>query len=205
MRYTGPKNKVARREGQDLGLKTPGSNAHASLLRRINILPGAHSQKRRRKPSEYGLQLREKQKVRSIYGLSEGQFKRYFTAALAKKGRTGEAFLQTLESRLDNVIYRLAITPTRASARQLVGHGHVLVNNKKINIPSFLVKKDDLITSTDKGMKIPFIAKLLKDKNPHLPLWLARKGPVGKVVKIPSREEIEGEINEQLIVEYYSR
>ena len=205
MRYTGPKNKVARREGQDLGLKTPGSNAHASLLRRINILPGAHSQKRRKKPSEYGLQLREKQKTRSIYGLGERQFKRYFVVALAKKGRTGEAFLQTLESRLDNVIYRLAFTPTRAAARQLVGHGHVLVNGKKINIPSALVKKDDLVTVDDKGMKIPFVANLLEEKNPHLPVWLVRKGPVGKVIKIPLREEIEGEINEQLIVEYYSR
>lgn len=205
MRYTGPKNKLARREGLDLGLKTPGSNAHASLLRRINILPGAHSQKRRKKPSEYGLQLREKQKVRSIYGLGERQFKRYFVAALAKKGKTGEAFLQTLESRLDNVLYRLAITPTRASARQLVGHGHVLVNNKKVNIPSYLLKKDDVIVLVDKGMKIPAIAKLLEEKNPHLPIWLERKGPVGKVVKIPERKEIEGEIDEQLIVEYYSR
>lgn len=205
MRYTGPKNKVARREGQDLGLKTSGSNAHASLLRRINILPGAHSQKRRKKPSEYGLQLREKQKARSIYGLGERQFKRYFVAALAKKGRTGEAFLQTLELRLDNVLYRLALTPTRASARQLVGHGHVLVNGKKINIPSALAKKDDVVAVDDKGMKIPAVAKLLEEKNPHLPVWLARKGPVGKVIKIPQREEIEGEIDEQLIVEYYSR
>lgn len=205
MRYTGPKNKVARREGQDLGLKTPGSNAHASLLRRINILPGSHSQKRRKKPSEYSLQLREKQKVRSIYGLGERQFKRYFMAALAKKGKTGEALLQTLELRLDNILYRLAITPTRSSARQLVSHGHVLVNDKKVNIPSYLVKKDDVIGLINKALKIPAVAKLLEEKNPHLPIWLERKGPVGKVMKIPERKEIEGEIDEQLIVEYYSR
>ncbi len=204
-RYTGPKNKLARREAMDLGLKTPGSNAHGSLLRRINILPGAHGQKRRRKPSEFAIQLREKQKARRTYGLLERQFRRYFDHARKRKGTTGEAFLQMLEERLDNVVYRLSMAPTRAAARQLVSHGHVLVDGKKVNIPSFSVRKDQVITLSEKGLKIPAISKMLEEKNPHLPAWLQRKGPGGKVVKIPLRDEIETDINEQLIVEYYSR
>lgn len=204
-RYLGSKNKLARREGMDLGLKTPGTAAHAALLRRINILPGIHGQKRKRKPSDFALQLREKQKAKRIYGLMERQFSKYFKKALKRKGSTGEAFLQTLETRLDNIVYRLALAPTRAAARQLVSHKHVQVNGKTVNIPSYFVAKDDIITISQKASKIPAIAKLLEDKNPHLPTWLVRKGPVGKVVKIPSREEIETDINEQLIVEYYSR
>lgn len=205
MRYTGPKNKLARREGQDLGLKTVGSHAHASLLRRINIMPGAIGQKRRRKPSEFGLQLREKQKTRRIYGLTEKQFKNLFEEAFKKKGSTGERFLESLETRLDNIVYRLAFTPTRTFARQLVGHGHILVDNKKVTIPSCRLRPDQIITLSAKALKIPVIAKLLEDKKPHLPVWLERKGPVGKVVRAPLREDIEEEIEEQLIVEYYSR
>lgn len=204
-RYLGPKNKLARREGQDLGLKTPGMAAHASLLRRLNILPGIHGQKRRKKPSEFALQLREKQKAKRIYGVFERQFRRYFEKALKKKESTGETLLQMLETRLDNVVYRLALAPTRAAARQLVTHGHVQVDGKKVDIPSYSVKKDEVIILLPKAMKIPAVARMLEDKNPHLPSWLARKGPVGKVIKIPSREEIETDINEPLIVEYYSR
>lgn len=204
-RYLGPKNKLARREAVDLGLKTPGSAAQAALLRRLNILPGVHGQKRRRKPSEYALQLREKQKARRAYGVLERQFHRYFEKALKRKGATGEALLQTLETRLDNVVYRLALAPTRAAARQLVSHGHVRVEGEIVSVPSYAVRKDEVITLSDKALKIPAIAKMLEDKNPHLPSWLQRKGPGGKVVKIPSREEIETDINEQLIVEYYSR
>ena len=204
-RYTGPKNRIARREGQDLGFKTPGSSAHASLLRKINIPPGMHGQKRKRKPSEYAIQLREKQKAKRIYGTLERQFKNYFQEALKKKATTGEALLQRLETRLDNVIFRLALCPTRAGARQLVSHGHVLVDGKKVNIPSFSVKKDQVIALSDKATKIPAVAKMLEDKNPHLPAWLERKGPFGKVLKIPSRDEIETELDESQIVEYYSR
>ncbi len=205
-RYTGPKNKLARREGVDLGLKTPGSNAHASLLRRINITPGAiRSQKRRRKPSEFALQLREKQKARRIYGILERQFRRYFEKALKRKGSTGETFLQLLECRLDNVVYRLNLAPTRAAARQLVSHGHTLVNGQKVNIPSYVIRKDDVVNLDDKATKIPAVKKMLEDKNPHLPVWLTRKGPAGKVLNIPERSGIETDINEQLIVEYYSR
>ncbi|MFH0864055.1 MAG: 30S ribosomal protein S4 [Candidatus Gottesmanbacteria bacterium] len=204
-KYNGPKNKLARREGIDLGLKTPGSHAHASLLRKLNILPGMHGQKRKRKPSEFSIQLREKQKARRIYGVLERQFRRYFNSALKKKGTTGEALLQTLETRLDNIVYRLALVPTRAAARQLVSHGHVSVNGQKVNIPSYIVRINDVINISDKASKIPAIAKMLEDKNPHLPVWLERKGPAGKIIKIPTRSEIETDINEQLIVEYYSR
>lgn len=204
-RYLGPKNKLARREGVDLGLKTPGTAAHASLLRRLNILPGIHGQKRRKKPSDFALQLREKQKAKRIYGVLERQFRRYFENALKKKGATGEALLQLLETRLDNVVYRLALAPTRAAARQLVSHGHVQVNGKNVTIPSYLVKKGEVITISEKTTKIPAVAKILMDKNPHLPVWLERSGPAGRILKVPSREEIETDLNEQLIVEYYSR
>ncbi len=204
-RYTGPKNRLARREGQDLGLKTAGMGAHASLLRRINIPPGIHGQKRRRKPSEYALQLREKQKARRIYGVLEKQFRRYFEKALKKRGTTGEALLQALETRLDNLLYRLNLAPTRAAARQIVSHGHVLVDGKKVNVPSYAVKKDQVVSLSSKGAKIPAVEKLLEEKNPILPVWLERKGPAGKVLKIPERQEIETDLNESLIVEYYSR
>lgn len=204
-RYLGPKNRIARREGQDLGLKTPGVASHASLLRRINISPGMHGQKKKKKPSEYAIQLREKQKAKRIYGILERQFKRYFEEALKRKGTTGEVLLQRLETRLDNVLYRLALVPTRAAARQLIGHDHVQVNGQKVNIPSYSLKKDDVVNLSEKATKIPAVAKMLEDKNPHLPVWLERKGPIGKVVKIPSRDEIETELDESQIVEYYSR
>ena len=130
-RYRGPKNRIARREGIDLGLKTPGSAAHANLMKRLKITPGMHGQKRKRKPSDYGIQLREKQKVKRLYGLLEKQFKNYFAKASSHTQNTGEVLLSLLERRLDNVIYRLNLAPTRTSARQFVTHGHVLVDNKK--------------------------------------------------------------------------
>lgn len=204
-RYTGPKNRLSRREGIDLGMKTPGSGAHASLLRRLNIPPGQHGQKGRRKPSDYALQLREKQKARRMYGVSERQFRNYYRKALKIKGNTGEALLQYLERRLDNVLYKLSLAPTRASARQLITHGHVLVNNQKLSIPSYQTKLDEMITLKANGMAIPSVKKLLDEKNPQIPAWLERKGPVGRLVRIPERSEIGADINEQLIVEYYSR
>lgn len=204
-RYTGPKNKLARREGADLGMKTSGSHAHAVLLRRLNVPPGQHGPKGKRKPSGYALQLREKQKAKRIYGVLEKQFRRYFDSALKFKGNTGEALLQQLERRLDNILYRLALTPTRASARQFVTHGHVLVNGRKMSIPSYEVKVDDVVTLSATGLGIPAVKKQLDEKNAPLPEWLERKGPVGKLVRVPGRTQIEADINEQLIVEYYSR
>jgi len=204
-RYTGPKNRLARREGTDLGLKTPGSKAHAGLLRRLNVPPGQHGPKGKRKISDYGLQLREKQKAKRIYGVMEKQFRNYFNEALKIKGNTGVALITHLERRLDNCIYRLSLSPTRAAARQLIGHGHVLVNNKRMNIPSYQVKMEDVITLKPKALQVPSVKKLQEEKNPQIPAWLERKGVAGKIVRLPERTEAEADINEQLIVEYYSR
>ncbi len=204
-RYRGPKNRLARREGTDLGLKTVGTKSHASLLRRLNIPPGQHGPKGRRKLSDYGLQLREKQKARRIYGVLEKQFRNYYQEALKVKGNTGETLLVQLERRLDNVIYRLGFAPTRSAARQYVSHGHIRVNNQKINFPSYQVRIGEVITLTDKARNIPVVKKLLSDEKPVIPSWLERKAAVGKVVRLPKREDIDADINEQLIVEYYSR
>ena len=204
-RYTGPKNRLARSEGVDLGLKSLGSKARASLLRRLNVPPGQHGPKGRRKISGYAQQLREKQKARRLYGVLERQFRRYFEKALKFKGNTGEALMQQLERRLDNIIYRLGFAPTRASARQLITHGHVVVNDQKLSFPSYQARPNDVITLTSKGLSVPAVKKLLEEKNPVIPAWLDRKGPVGKLVKVPTRSEIEAEIKEQMIVEFYSR
>jgi small subunit ribosomal protein S4 len=204
-RYTGPRNRLARREGVDLGLKTPGSHAHASLLKRLSVPPGQHGPKGKRKMSGFGEQLREKQKARRMYGILERQFQGYFATAKKFKGNTGEALLQSLECRLDNLLYRLSLAPTRPSARQFVTHGHVLVNDKKVSIPSYHVAVGDVISFKPKGVEIPAVKKLLEDKNPVVPTWLERKGGFGKLLKLPERSEIQVDINEQLIVEFYSR
>lgn len=204
-RYLGPKNKLARREKLDLEFKTPGTSAHASLLRRLNISPGVHGQKRRRRPSDYAVQLREKQKIKRIYGVLEKQFKNYFLEASKKKADAGLNLLKLLEKRLDNVVYRLRLVPTRAAARQLVVHGHVMVDNKRVNIPSYKVKKGEVINLKDRSLKIPLIKKMLSEKDLITPSWLKRKGPVGKIINEPKREDIRADINEYLIVEYYSR
>ncbi len=204
-RYTGPKNRLARREGIDLGFKTLGSKSHASLLRRLNVPPGQHGNKGRRKPSDYGIQLREKQKVKRMYGVLERQFRRYFDHARKWRGNTGEKLLEFLERRLDNTIYRLGLAPTRFSARQLVSHGHVLVDGKKVNIPSFAVSIGSVISLKPKAMEIPAIKKMLDEKT-FMPIeWLNRQGPVGKIARIPQRADVKEDINEQLIVEHYSR
>jgi small subunit ribosomal protein S4 len=204
-RYTGAKNRLARREGSDLGLKTAGSSSHAALLRRLKIIPGQHGQKGRRKTSDYGLQLREKQKVKRIYGMMERQFVKYFKEASREPRNTGEALLTLLERRLDNVLYRMNLAPTRAFARQLVSHCHVKVDNKRVNIPSFLVRAGMVITIKQKMLDNPTIKKLLEEKAPNLAGWLERKGPVGKVIRLPKREDVTEDINEQLIIEFYSR
>lgn len=204
-RYTGPKNRLARREGTDLGLKTEGSNAHASLLRKINIIPGIHGQKRVRRLSDYGKQLREKQKAKKIYGILERQFKKYYKKAAKYKGATGPTLLRLLETRLDNAVYRLGFTPTRASARQIVNHGHVLVDNKKVSIPSFELKPGHVITLKPNTINIPTIKKALENKSITVQSWLSRKGAAGKVERYPEEKDFIEKVNEQLIVEYYSR
>lgn len=204
-RYRGPKNRLARRERIDLGLKTPGSHAHAQLLKRLNVMPGAHGHRNRGKLSDFGTQLREKQKAKRIYGVLEKQFRNYYKKALKVTGNTGEFLLQQLECRLDNVLYRLYLAPTRTAARQMITHGHVQINNKKVTIPSYQVSIDEMIALTKKGMEIPSVKKLIDEKPPASSEWLERMGPVGKVLHIPLRTQIPEEINEQLIVEYYSR
>lgn len=205
-RYTGPKNKLARREGTDLSLKTTGSRAHAQLLKRIKILPGQNIQKKSRKKfSDYGLQLREKQKVKRMYGILERQFRKYFQIATRETRNTGEALLTTLERRLDNVLYRLNLAPTRAFARQMVSHGHIEVDGKKTDIPSFQVNSGMVVNFKNKMLQSPALKKILEEKDLRIPLWLQRSGPMGKIVKLPKREDIVEEINEQLIIEFYSR
>lgn len=204
-RYRGPKNKLARREGTDLGLKTVGGSAHNQLLRRIKIIPGQHGVKGRRKTSDYGIQLRQKQKVKRMYGLLEKQFRKYFDIATREKGNTGAALLILLERRLDNVLYRLRLAPTRTAARQFVTHGHVLVDGKKVSIPSYLVKPGAVISIKAKFLEIPLMKKLLEEKELSIPAWLVRKGPVGKVEKFPQRSDVLEDIDEQLIIEFYSR
>lgn len=204
-RYTGPKNRLSRREGMDLGVKTIGSHAHASMLKRLNIIPGSHGVKGRRKISDFGTQLREKQKVKRMYGLLERQFRRTFDHAKKWKGNTGDMLLQFLERRLDNLLYRVGLAPTRALARQLVSHGHVLVDGGKVTIPSYLVRVGTVVTLKPKGAEIPAVKKMLEDQNRVTSAWLERKGPAAKVIRLPERSDITEDISEQLIIEYYSR
>ncbi len=205
-RYTGPTNRLSRKEGIDLGFKTVGSHAHASLLRRLNVPPGQHGPKgSKRKVSSYGQQLREKQKVKRMYGLLERQFRRYYAMARKWRGNTGDMLVQFLERRLDNTIYRMGLAPTRTSARQFVSHGHIMVNGARVNIPSYLVDVDQVIALKPKGANIPAVKKLLEDKTFAPPEWLARQGPAGKIVRLPERADVKEDINTQYIVEYYSR
>ena len=199
-RYTGPKHKLCRAEGVAIcGL------AKCPVIRKNAGPPGQHGQKRRRKQSDYGIQLREKQKVKRMYGVLEKQFKKTYDKASRTKAATGEALLQMLEIRLDNVVYRLNLAETRPQARQLVSHGHVLVAGKKVTIPSYSVKIGDIISLSQKASNLNFVKKLAEDKNRKVPAWLEKKATVGKVKAKPQREDIDIDINERLIVEYYSR
>lgn len=206
MRYTGPRNRLARREGLDLNLKTLGSNAQGSLMRRMNIRPGQRPNTRYSKMTEYGAQLREKQKIRRMYGVTESQLSRYFDESNKAKGNTSTLLVEHLELRLDNVVYRMGFAPTRAAARQLVNHGHFQLNKKKATIPSQQVKVDDVITlKKAKTASIPYVKELLDQKNPTLPEWLERKATVGKVVDKPGVDSLAEEINLQAVIEFYSR
>lgn len=200
-RYTGPKHKLCRAEGVSVC-----SLVNCPVVKKNAGLPGQHGAKGRKKLSDYGVQLREKQKVKRIYGLLEKQFKKYYQIASSKKAATGEALLSLLESRLDNVIYRLGLAASRRQARQLVSHGHVTVNNKKVTIPSFNVKINDIITLSPKAARLDFINKLQEEnKDAKIPDWLEKQALVGKIKLLPKREDIDFGVNEQLIVEYYSR
>jgi len=200
-RHIGPKQKLQRQIGEDLGLKT---NA-LKTARRLAIRPGQHGAKTHRKLSNYGLQLREKQKLKYIYGLLEKQLRKVFTKASKDPAATGTALLSLLERRLDNVVYRSSFALTRASARQLVNHDHFLVNGKKMNIPSYEVKLNDVISmKKSHTAKIPQVAAAIEEQR-IVPAWLEVKATLIKVVKLPAREDITEKIDEQLIVEYYNR
>lgn len=206
MRYTGPKNKIARREGGDLGFKTPGSKAHSNLLKRMNIIPGQHGAKRRRKMTDYAVQLRQKQKLKRIYGLTEKVMKNYIDKASTKRGNTASFLVTLLESRLDNVMYRSGLSPTRAASRQLISHGHISLNDKKVDIPSFQVRTGDVISlRREKTLKIPYIAKSLEKSDNVLPIWLERKGNISKIKNLPDSDSFAEDVNLQLVVEFYSR
>lgn len=206
MRYNGPRNRIARRENMDLGLKTPGSKSHASLLKKINILPGQHGAKGRRKKSEYHRQLREKQKLRFSFGVTETQMKKYFNNASKKRGNTAVFLSEILERRLDNVLYRLGFTPTRPAARQLVTHGHIAVNGKTVRIPSYQVKTNDVITfAKDESKKIPYIDVYRTQADIILPSWLEVKKDEGTMASQPDSSLIEKQVNLRLVVEFYSR
>lgn len=196
--YTGPKNRLSRREGMDLFGK-------GRKLRRATQPPGQHGAKGTGRPTNYGLQLREKQKTKRIYAIIEKQFRGYFETATKVRGKTGEVLLQLLESRLDNVVYRLGFVPTRAMARQLVSHGHILVNGKMLNIPSYQTRPGETVTLDAKAAAIPHVVSQLENNEVVLPAWLERAGITGKINHSPSRAEIDTPVSEQLIVEFYSR
>ena len=198
-RYTGPKHRLCRAEGIALC-----NSPKCPVIRKNAGPPGQHGQKGRRKLSEYGIQLREKQKVKRMYGILERQFKKYYKMASSKKASTGDVMLQILESRLDNVIYRLGLASSRPQARQLVSHGHVNVNGKCVTIPSYNVKIGDIVSLSPKAANLDFIKKLAA-LEVKLQSWLERSATVGKINTLPKRDEIEADINEKLIVEYYSR
>ena len=201
-RYTGPKTRISRRFG--VALFGP-----SKALERKNYGPGMHGPKgSRRKQSEYAVALAEKQKLRYQYGVLEKQFRRYFGIASNRRGVTGEILLQLLETRLDNVIYRLGFANSRSAARQMVSHGHVQVNGRKVDISSSNVKAGDTITVKDKPQSRRLAAKYLElTQITPVPDWLAvdKDQFSGKVARIPTREEIAPIVNEQLIVELYSR
>jgi small subunit ribosomal protein S4 len=198
-RYTGPKRRLSRREGIPLFAKDI-----KSIERKGAIPPGVHGLKRRRRPSEYGIQLREKQKAKRIYGLMERQFKKYIEAAEKVKGATGLELLKILENRLDNVVYRLHFAESRSQARQYVSHGHILVDGKKVDIPSYRVSEGQTLALSSKILDNTQVKKSLEEKD-SIPSWLERKAAIGKVLRSPNRDEMEQSIDEQLIVEYYSR
>src|ERR687894_224670 len=212
-RYTGPVCRLCRREGMKLYLKGARCDSpKCPIVQRQpakNFPPGQHGQRRTRRPSEYGLQLREKQKVRRFYGIMETQFRKHFAEAERRGGVTGDNLLQILESRLDNVVYRLGFADSRKQARQLVRHGHFVVNGRKTNIPSFLVRPNDVVAVRPESRGREYFKDYGEVLNTRrAPDWLIVDTPSlsGKVLQLPAREQIEvPQFNEALIVEHYSR
>jgi small subunit ribosomal protein S4 len=194
-----PKHKLSRRFGLDI-FGTGG----ASLQRRLNTPPGATPGARPRKRSEYALQLNEKQKVKAIYGVMERQFHRYFVEAAHRPGTAGENLLQTLERRLDNVVYRLAYARSRPMARQMVNHGHVRVNGHRVNIPSYLVRPGEIITFSAAALNMPTVIEE-RESHRRLPRWITPEENGGRITDLPERADIDLPISEELIIAFYSR
>ena len=207
-RYIGPVCRLCRREGMKLFLKGERCYTEKCAIEKRGYPPGQHGQRRGRRSLGYGLQLREKQKVKRIYGVLEDQFRRYFETAERTRGITGETLLQLLERRLDNVVYRLGLATSRPQARQLVRHGHFLINGRKVDIPSYSLKQGDVITVLGRSQKNPTLEHAMEEvKGRGIPTWLSFDSAsiAGRVVSMPTREQINLPVQEQLIVELYSK
>jgi small subunit ribosomal protein S4 len=201
-RDTGPRNKLSRREGVDLF-----GNGGESLQRRLDQPPGVHGRdasRRRQRRGDYDRQLREKQKVKRIYGLRERQFRRFYQMAQKSSDLTGTVLLQLLERRLDNIVYRMGWARTRPQARQMVTHGHILVDGRRVNIPSYLVETEQRVALAGRVQRTPDVQELIETFT-GVPEWLQREEAQGMVLRIPHREEIQEPVDEQLVVEFYSR
>ena len=207
-RYTGESCRVCRREGEKLFLKGSRCYTDKCALARRAYAPGQHGQKRK-KQSEYGTQLREKQKAKSFYGVLESQFRKYFEEAARSKGVTGTRLLQILESRLDNVVYRLGLATSRSQARQLVRHGHFEVNGVKVNIPSYLTRVGEVVKVKESSANSEIFKQIVEatENGRPVPTWLEAdlSNRTGKIVALPSRDEIDLPVKEHLIVELYSK
>ena len=199
-RYTGPKSKIARKFGEPIF-------GPDKVLSKKNYPPGQHGNGRKKKSSEYGIQLREKQKAKYTYGVLERQFRNMFDRALASRGITGEVLLQMLESRLDNVVFRLGIAPTRAAARQLVSHRHIVVDGSVVNIPSYSLKPGQLVGVREKSKSLEVVGEALSGFNHSNYPWIEwdQATMTGKFLHLPERADIPENIKEQLIVELYSK
>ena len=207
-RYTGPACKLCRREGRKLFLKGERCTSGKCALDRRHSAPGQHGAQGNKKLKEYGMQLREKQTAKRYYGVLEGQFRNYFDKADKAEGMTGENLLTILETRLDNVVYRMGMATSRREARQLVLHGHFRLNGKKVNIPSLLVKAGDVITVREESKSNAKVKELMEGLlSQTAPKWLEvdKDNAKAKVVALPAREDIDFDFNEQLIVELYSK
>ena len=207
-RYIGPVCRLCRREGMKLFLKGERCYTDKCAIEKRNVPPGQHGRSRKAKIVGYGIQLREKQKVKRTYGVLENQFRRYFEAADRQKGVTGELLLQMLERRLDNVVYRSGFATSRAQARQLVRHGHFSVNGKKVDIPSYSVRQGDMVAVRGTSSQNPTIQHAMEEvKGRGIPDWLSfNPGDLtGRVSSLPTREQINLPVQEQLIVELYSK
>ena len=207
-RYIGPVCRLCRREGMKLFLKGERCYGEKCAIEKRNVPPGQHGKSRKAKLVGYGLQLREKQKVKRIYGVLENQFRRYFEAAERQRGITGETLLQLLERRLDNVVYRLGLSTSRPQARQLVRHGHFLVNSKKVDVPSYSVRPGDVVSVRSTSVKNAAIQHAMEEvKGRGIPDWLQfdPEKTSGAIKSVPTREQINLPVQEQLIVELYSK